>query len=168
MYSAYGNVWVMRGRGDGSFERAAGFPAGLGPTGVTVSDFNGDGNMDLAVTNGNSHDVSVLLGNGDETFRPALNFAIDGTPSAVVAGNLSGDGKQDLAITDSLYNQIVVLMGNGDGTFRAPAGFALGNGPGLVGPSSMVMGDFNGDAAMDLAVANPASNTASVLINNSR
>ena len=52
-----------------------------------------------------------------------------------------------------------VLLGHGDGTFRrAP------NLPVAVG--AMAVGDFNGDAIPDLAVANRGSNNVSILLGN--
>ena len=72
------DVSVLLGNGDGTFQTAQNFAAGLTPSSVAVGDLNGDGKPDLAVAN-NSRDsgtVSVLLGNGDGTFQAAQNFAV--------------------------------------------------------------------------------------------
>src|SRR2546428_7076974 len=45
-----------------------------GPSGIVVSDFNGDGKPDLAVVNFGDWTAWVLLGNGDGTFQPAKNL----------------------------------------------------------------------------------------------
>ena len=93
------------------------------PRFVAVGDFNGDGNQDLAVGNGN--DVSVLLGNGDGTFRPAVHYAAGIGPIFVAAGDFNGDGKLDLAV--AISGGVRVLLGNGDGTFQpANVGYAVG------------------------------------------
>ena len=42
-----------------------------------------------------------------------------------------------------------MLLGNGDGTFQAAVNYGAG-----VGPSSVAIGDLNGDDNPDLAVAN--------------
>src|SRR5713226_8016890 len=47
-----GNVSVLWGNGDGSFQAARNFAAGTQPVSVAVGDFNGDGVQDLAVANG--------------------------------------------------------------------------------------------------------------------
>src|SRR5438128_5303223 len=65
-----GDVSVLLGNGDGTFQAARNFAAGAGPFGVAVGDFNGDGKLDLAVVNQRSGDVSILLGRGDGTFAP--------------------------------------------------------------------------------------------------
>jgi hypothetical protein len=53
-----------------------------------------------------------------------------------------------------------VLLGNGDGTFQPAQNFASGS------PFSVAVGDFNGDGKPDLALANPASSSVSVLPGN--
>src|SRR5207245_5402868 len=57
-----------------SFIARGDFAVGTNPKSVAVSDFNGDGRLDLAVTNASSYDVpgtvSRLLGNGDRTLPP--------------------------------------------------------------------------------------------------
>jgi hypothetical protein len=77
---------------------------------VAVGDFNGDGKLDLAVANENSHNVSVLLGNGSGGFGPATNFAA-GAPFSVAVGDFNGDGKLDLAIANAGSNNVSVLLG---------------------------------------------------------
>src|SRR2546428_11910417 len=57
-----------------SFIARADLEVGTNPRSVAVGDFNGDGRLDLAVTNASSYDVpgtvSVLLGNGDGASHP--------------------------------------------------------------------------------------------------
>ena len=55
---------------------------GIESNSVTAGDFNGDGKLDLAVSNGNSNCVYELLGNGDGTFgAPIKVFAGEWHPS---------------------------------------------------------------------------------------
>ena len=49
------------GNGDGTFQAALDFGAGIGPFSVGLGDFNGDGMQDLAVANIGSDNVSVLI-----------------------------------------------------------------------------------------------------------
>ncbi|PYN06158.1 MAG: VCBS repeat-containing protein, partial [Candidatus Rokuibacteriota bacterium] len=179
-----GNVSVLVGNGDGTFQAPLTFGGGEHPSAVAVGDFNGDGKLDLAVTSYESclgctfHGpgrVSVFPGNGDGTFQPPRSFdtgslpingdgtfqpAVDspgrGTPIAV--GDFNGDGKLDLAAASPESNTVSVLLGNGDGTFQ-PAVDSPGRG------TPIAVGDFNGDGALDLALAtNSQSNTVSVLL----
>ena len=87
--------------------------------GADVSgDFNGDGILDLATTNGNS--ISVLLGNGDGTFTQKGGQPISAQTNVdLIIADFNGDGKLDLAVMDST-NVVSIWLGNGDGTFQAP------------------------------------------------
>ena len=126
---------------------------------VAVGDFNGDGNLDLAVTTGNS--VSVLLGNSDGTFQAAVGYGAGQYAYSVAVGDFNGDGKLDLAVTDAENYRVYVLLGNGDGTFQAAVGYGTGQ-----YPYAVAVGDFNGDGKPDLAVANGGNGNVSVLLGN--
>lgn len=54
-------VSALLGDGDGAFQTAVNYAAGLNPTSVAAADFNGDGKPDLAVGNFESANVSVRL-----------------------------------------------------------------------------------------------------------
>ena len=160
--SSDGTVSVLLGNGDGTFQEARNFEAGNFRA-VAVGDFNGDGVLDLAATDGYSNTVSVLLGSGDGTFRAAVNFDAGVQPWSVSVGDFNGDGVPDLALGHTYPGDSVsVLLGNGDGTFQTPLNFVAGS-----APQSVAVCDFNGDGVMDLAVANAASNDGvSVLLGN--
>src|SRR5262249_20619865 len=117
-------------------------------------DFDGDGNLDLAVANRDSGSVSVLLGNGDGTFQAAWNISA-GCSVFVAVGHFHGEAILDIATPRS------VLLNNGDGGFQAARNFAAG-----WGTNSVAVGDFNGDGVEDLAVANYLSSDVSVLLGN--
>jgi Bacterial Ig-like domain (group 3)/FG-GAP-like repeat len=161
------NASVLLGNGDGTFQPQVAYPTGTGgnPLSVVVGDFNGDHNLDLAIADYTTQQVSVLLGNGDGTFQPVKAYPTGANPSSIVIADFNGDGQLDLALTSTPVgsfpgNVVSLLLGNGDGTFGAPALF----GAGYLSYSAAV-GDFNRDGTPDLAVANGASNTVSILLN---
>ena len=165
VYPGYiGGLSVLLGDGDGTFQVARNFETGNGPSSVAVGDFNGDGELDLAVAYIGSYPsysgaVSVLLGNGDGSFQGPRNFVAGDGPWSVAVGDFNGDGLQDLAVANRYSNNVSVHLGNGDGTFQGAQNFAAGS-----NPMSVAAGDFNGDGVLDLAVANTGSNNISVLL----
>jgi predicted dienelactone hydrolase len=125
------------------------FTSGSTPFSMITGDFNGDGKLDVAVSNCNSNDISVRLGNGDGTFQNPDAYSVGTCPFGIAVGDFNGDGNLDLAVANWKINTLSVLLGNGDGTFRLAKSYEAGN-----GARSVVVGDFNGDGKLDLAVAN--------------
>ncbi|MBD3423088.1 MAG: T9SS type A sorting domain-containing protein, partial [Candidatus Latescibacteria bacterium] len=125
------------------------------------TDLDGDGDIDLAVANAYSDNVSILLGNGDGTFTSAVNYGAGGAPQAVAVADLDGDGGLDLAVVNATSNNVSVLLGNGDGTFGSAVNYGTG-----VDPRSVAPTDLDGDGDIDLAVANAYSDNVSILLGN--
>ena len=78
-----GNVSVLLGNGDGSFQSAATYPVGYSPSSIVAGDVNGDGNLDLVVSNACGKDSScqskgtatLLLGDGKGAFTSGGDVA---------------------------------------------------------------------------------------------
>ncbi len=87
------SVSVLLGNGDGTFQTARNFDAGLGsgPIWVLIVDVNGDGRPDILLANQSRNSVGVLLGNGDGSFQPVMNFDTGGDfPESISVGPFSG------------------------------------------------------------------------------
>jgi hypothetical protein len=154
---------VSLGNGDGTFTPANGSPISFGQNldAIVVADFNGDGKLDVAVTDSGANDVYILLGNGDGTFGTPTAITVGNDPDAIVAGDFNSDGKLDLAVANLGDNTVTLLLGNGDGTFTPASGspYAVGK-----GPFAIAAADFNGDGKLDLAVVNLTDGTVSILL----
>lgn len=158
-----GTLSLLLGNGDGTFRPRADLTVGGAPRTVAVGDFNGDGKLDVVTAQQLTDTVSVLLGNGNGTFAGTRAFAASGvnfTPDSMVVADVNGDGKLDLAIKsvsvlDSDAFQVGVLLGQGDGTFHAPLLGAAQPG----GSGDLVLGDFNHDGRIDVAVADQLETT---------
>jgi hypothetical protein len=160
--SASNTVSVLLGNGDGTFKPAVNYSTGADPWSLEIGDVNGDGKLDIVTCNNSDSTVSVLLGNGDGTFKSAVNYSTGANtnPECMRLADLNGDGRLDIvtANASSASNNISVLLNQGSGTFGAPATFAT-----ATHPTSLAIGDLNGDGKQDIVTANYASNNVSVL-----
>jgi trimeric autotransporter adhesin len=134
---------------------------------VAVGDFNGDGIADVVAGYYANSALMVLLGNGDGTFSSIGASPLTGSPypEAIAVGDFDSDGNLDIAVANSpsfsVGNTVTILLGNGDGTFKPAMNANTGT-----YPASLVVGDFNGDGILDVAVANRDSNTVTILLGN--
>lgn len=168
--SLAGGVLIFLGNGDGTFPKAVFYSAGilnvLGTEGIAVGDFNGDGKLDVVVTNTRRNEVAVLMGVGDGRLQPAVTYPLSRGGLYVATADLNGDGTLDLAVTGA--SCVSILLGKADGTFRPPVVFDIGNRSTV----DIVITDIDGDGKLDLvvscdlAVYPPASATVAVLLGN--
>jgi tetratricopeptide (TPR) repeat protein len=159
---------LFLGNGDGTFKQATGSPFALpsavaGPIAMTAADFDSDGNLDLAIVNQTTTNVSILLGNGKGAFTQATNspFAVGKLPVAIATGDLNNDSHPDLAVVNQTDNTVSVMLGNGDGTFTAATNSPLPTGQ---APTAVAIADFNADGNPDIAVTDPQTDSVSVFL----
>jgi tetratricopeptide (TPR) repeat protein len=159
---------LFLGNGDGTFKQATGSPFALpsavtGPIAMTATDINSDGNLDLAIVNQTTNNVSILLGNGNATFTESTGspVAVGKSPVAIATGDLNNDSHPDLAVVNQTDNTVSVLLGNGDGTFTAATNSPLATGQ---APTAVTIADFNADGNADIAVTDPQTDSVSVFL----
>src|SRR5260221_4911715 len=152
-------ISILLGNGDGTFQPQVAWAVGNHPSGIVVSEFNGDGDADVAIANRDDNTISVLLGKGDGPFQPKLPYAIGNSPLALVSADVNGDGIADLVAVNNADNTVSVLLGNGDGPFQPQA-----TSPAGTSPAAIVTGDLDADGNIDLVVADISSSTVSVLL----
>jgi hypothetical protein len=162
-----GQVAILRGNGDGTFQPAVYYAAGELPQSLAVADFDGDGHPDLAVVDQTygAGKVNVLRGNGDGTFQAAVGYAVADSPQSLAVGDFDGDGRPDLAVTTwrfgTDWGAVAVLRNNGNGSFKLGGYYPAGP-----SPYAVAAGDLDGDGDLDLAVTSHYANRVSVLLGN--
>ena len=157
------SVILQDGHNPGSFLAPVSYTVGTGPAAVAVADLNGDGKPDLVVANGGTatapttQGVTILLQNAASagTFLAGVTYPVgDYASCSVAVGDLNGDGKPDLAVANlGLPGQpgsVSVLLQDpaNPGAFLTAVPYA-----GVYGPTSVAIGDLNGDGLPDLAIA---------------
>jgi hypothetical protein len=158
-----GVLSILLGKGDGTFHPGVNYPLdGFFPSSAAVADLNGDGKIDIVVSNENCGNftcangtLSVLLGNGDGSFQPQVPYSAGDLDSASVAvGDFNGDGVLDLAVANMNVccletASVGVLLGRGDGTFQTVVNY-----PSKTRGYSIAASDVDGDGNLDVVLSN--------------
>jgi hypothetical protein len=159
-----GLLSLFVGNGDGTFQKPRKITGvspgscGFGHT-LQVSDFNGDGILDVAYCDPTTNVVriGVLLGNGDGTFQKPVYYSV-GPPLTLggfAAGDFNSDGKTDLLVSHFVNpkGELLLFLGTGDGTFQKEK--VIKPPRGYFGEEGVVPGDFNSDGLLDFMLQLP-------------
>jgi len=147
---------------------------GRGPWGIAVADIDGDGKLDIVVSNGNGGTISVFRNAGSSgsitasSFAPRVDFATGGGGGGgygIAIADLDGDGKPDVVVTNHFANSISILRntsGIGSVAFAATVDLSTG-----AIPYGVAVGDLDGDGKPDIVVANSGIDSLSIFRNTS-
>ncbi|MBO2008536.1 FG-GAP-like repeat-containing protein [Hymenobacter negativus] len=148
-----------------TFTPSATYSTGIVPQGIASADVNGDGRLDLIMTNSNSNTVGVLLGSATTpgTFPATATFYGSGGtfPVQVGMGDVNGDGRPDIVVDNANSNNVSVLLNSATtpGTFATAVAYPSSSS----GPRGLGLADVNGDGRLDVVVG--GSGTIGVLLN---
>jgi hypothetical protein len=157
-------IGVLLNDGHAAF-LASTYAAGPSPNFLLLADLDGDGRGSLVVGD-DAGGVRVMTNDGMGQFGGATGvktYAAGSSPRVLASGDLNGDGKTD-----------IVVAGGGDG--GGGVGILLNVGNGGLGaaiiysgdryPTSVAVGDLNGDGYPDLIASFINSGTIGVYLNN--
>jgi hypothetical protein len=157
------NIAVFLGYGNFSFENPTILATGSKPMSIASGDFNSDTRHDVVVANYASGSVSIFLGYGNDSFTNQTMYSTgsDTYPYFVAVGDFNNDISLDIIIVIQGTNNVGILLGYGNGTFSSITLIPMGYGS---NPFSVLVGDFNNDIKLDLAVANAGTDSLSILL----
>jgi FG-GAP-like repeat/IPT/TIG domain len=149
-----------------SFAPKVDFTTGNDPYGLSITDLDGDGLVEVIVANEDDFSISIFKNNsspGNISFGGQTNIS-NVFPSILKTADLDGDGKPDIIATRSNSASIAVLRNtssSGSLSFASlqllPTGF--GN------PTYLNIGDIDGDGKPDIAVNHENYTTVSIIKN---
>ncbi len=134
---------------------------GTYPRCVEAEDVNGDGRLDLLVTNENSDNVSIFINSsspGNISFQSRLDFAAGDGPFTLSTADINLDGKPEIIVAHKNTNDLYVyentcVSGNfTSGSLATPV--ILNSGVSL---ANAAVCDIDGDGAMDIAAGGGSS-----------
>ncbi|MDX2261399.1 MAG: FG-GAP-like repeat-containing protein [Gemmatimonadales bacterium] len=159
---------VLPGNGDGTFRRPVPVDtaADRSYSGILV-DLNGDGALDMVVSNDSPDAKKVYLNDGRGRYRLLTTF---GSPAwntrHVAVGDVNGDGIPDMVLANRGSRQATASMlclGAGGGRVTEPCReVSTGS------ATTITMADLNGDRALDLVVPHRDGGQGYVLFNDGR
>lgn len=154
-------ISVLWNKGNGTFKSAVHLAVGAGscPSSVAFGDFNGHGDVDLAVALYNPGKVAILLNKGNRAFKKPKRYAAGSGPSPIAVADFNADTKLDLAVAAFGSDAVVILKGLGGGAFAAPSGKrTVGH-----NPDFLLAKDLTRDGLLDLVTANHGAASMSLL-----
>ncbi len=139
------------GRPPAVFAAPSIFAAGRGPFQLASGDLDGDGDIDLAVTNPGSFgggigddDVTILLNDGVGTFGEPQHLTFGTDPNNIAIGKINEDDVPDLVVRGD--DGVIVRFGLGGGNFSAPVTV------GTIGTNDLELADYDNDGDTDIFV----------------
>ncbi|CAF3946881.1 unnamed protein product [Adineta steineri] len=159
------NMGVFINNGAGTFATQITYPTGSSsaPDGIAVSDFNGDGQIDIVTSNYGTNNMGIFLNNGAGTFATQITYPTGSGsgPSVGAVGDFNGDGQIDIVSSNYGLNNIGIFLNIGAGTFATQVTFTTGSGS---TPNCVAVGDFNGDGKNDVVSANQGTNNIGIFL----
>ncbi|CAF1144312.1 unnamed protein product [Rotaria sordida] len=162
--AAANNIGILLGHGNLTFDTIITYSTGNNskPQSLAVGDFDNDGQIDIAVANFLTSNISIFLGyqNGNFTIQVSYSTGYQSWPHSITVGDFNRDNRLDIATCNFNMNDVSIFLGYGNGSFAPLMTFSTGDGS---APVFVEARDFNNDGILDIAVANYGTNTIVVL-----
>lgn len=148
----------------GYFRPKLDYNAGSTPTSLALADFNGDGRLDIAVTNPGSNEISLLLQNAapltQGTFALRKAFSVGTNPAFATTVDMNGDTWPDLLVANRGSDSVTLLLADrgNPGSFLTGINIPTGD-----GPVGLAAGNLTTDTLPDLVTADLDGNGLTII-----
>lgn len=156
----------FRNQGDGQLAAPLSYFVYENPMWTETTDFNNDGQLDMAVVGNDVDQVTILLNEGNNNFS-STRIAVGYTPTSVTPLDINRDGRIDLAVRS--HDGISILTNKGNGAFNSPIDYDFSN----LTNDAMRGADFNNDGIEDFVTIDnstiysfPQKGSVAVFLNN--
>lgn len=129
--------------------------------GIKAADMNGDGKIDLAISDDGNPRVFILPGNGDGSFGTAATYPIASGSLDLAVADLDGNGAPDVVAANENGGSVSVLLNRGAGALSPAVTYPAGQ-----STEAIAVADLNRDGILDIVATNLASATVSVMLGN--
>jgi hypothetical protein len=161
--SSGNNLRIYLNDGSGGFSSFSSYAtggAGPVPQQLTIADFDGDGDKDVAMTLRGTDKFVVFMNNGNGTFAGHVDYGTGSSPWGIGAADFNGDGKPDIVVDHLNSNNIYVYPNNGDGTFGAASSYSSS-----FDTYGLSVDDVTGDGKADIVLDWYTGGKVSVYVN---
>ena len=164
-YFGVNSVGIFLGLGDGTFVSHTTISTGSSrPIWIHMAHLDNDTFLDLVTADYGTASITLFAGDGTGNFSYRMRYptGYDSSSTAVISADLNNDNHLDLVVANSGTNNLGIFIGKGNGDFfdqkLIPTGVHSH-------PNSVVVGYFNNDKLLDIAVANFGTNNVGVFWN---
>ena len=155
-----GAVSVLFNQGSRTFAAPVNYDVCNSSKGVAIGDLDQDGDNDLADISQCSK-AGVLVNDGHGSFALRGTYGSGNASKSIVLADFNRDGYKDIAyVNNTVVGTITVISNNRNGTFGSLVSLYAGD-----LPDDVAVGDFDGNGAADLAIANAYYGLILVLFN---
>ncbi|CAF3725702.1 unnamed protein product [Rotaria sordida] len=163
--SGTNEIGIFLGYGNGSFATMIIYATGKdsNPVAIVLTDINNDGRIDIIVANYAFNNIGILLGHGNLTFNTMVTYPTgnNSNPTSIVVDDFDNDGQIDIVVANYRTSTICIFLGYENGSFTTQMNYSTGY---QSWPSSITVGDFNGDNRLDIATSNYNMNNVGIFL----
>lgn len=123
---------------------------GSNPSDIAATDFDADGDLDLAVGFVGTTTVEILRNDGTGVFSNYDLLTVGSNPGGLVWGDIDGDGDEDLIVSTTASSTLTQMLSDGAANPTLTAGTPI---PTFAPTTAVFLSDHDGNGHLDLFVS---------------